>query len=239
MEITQKPSRRRRRTVERMTNLAVAYCRVSTDDQARNGVSLDAQRAAIEAFAAARGFTIASWHIEEGVSGSVAPENRPALGAALAELATGPAGVLLFLRVDRVGRVAYDLLGLAKRAEREGWTLASCDGSVDLTTPTGRTMFQMQSAFAELEREMIRQRTREGLAERRAQGVRLGRPSVLPESVVRRIVEERESGAGWSAIARGLMADGVPTARGGAKWYPSAVQKVFEGQDAAKLRAVA
>lgn len=239
MEISRNTRTRRRRTVTRMTNLAVAYCRVSTDEQAKNGVSLDAQRSAIEAFAAARGLTIASWHIEEGVSGSVNPENRPALGTALAELATGPAGVLLFVRVDRVGRVAYDLLGLAQRAEREGWTMAATDGTVDLTTPTGRTMFQMQGAFAELEREMIRQRTREGLAERRAQGVRLGRPSVLPDSVVARIVEEREAGGGWSAIARGLMADEVPTARGGAKWYPSAVQKVFEGQDAARLRVAA
>ncbi|MEU4039638.1 recombinase family protein [Streptomyces collinus] len=55
-------------------------------------------------------------------------------------------------------------------------------------TPTGRTMFQMQGAFAELEREMIRQRTREGLAEKRAQGVRLGRPATLPVDVVARIV---------------------------------------------------
>ena len=68
-------------------------------------------------------------------------------------------------------------------------------------------------------------------------GVRLGRPSVLPESVVRRIVEEREGGAGWTAIARGLMDDGVPTARGGATWHPSAVQKVYNGQDAAKVSA--
>jgi DNA invertase Pin-like site-specific DNA recombinase len=239
MEISRNTRTRRRRTVERMTNLAVAYCRVSTDEQAKNGVSIDAQRSAIQAFAEARGLTIASWHVDEGVSGSVVPENRPALGAALAELATGPAGVLLFVRVDRVGRVAYDLLGLAKQAEREGWTLAACDGTVDLTTPQGRAMFTTQAAFGELEREMIRARTREGLAERRAQGVRLGRPSTLPESVVRRIVTEREAGAGWSAIARGLMADEVPTARGGAKWYPSAVQKVYEGQDAARLRAAA
>lgn len=239
MEISRNTRSRRRRNVERMTNLAVAYCRVSTDEQAKNGVSIDAQRSAIEAFAAARGLTIASWHVDEGVSGSVDPDNRPALGAALGELATGPAGVLLFVRVDRVGRVAYDLLGLAKRAEREGWTLAACDGTVDLTTPQGRAMFTTQAAFGELEREMIRARTREGLAERRAQGVRLGRPSTLPEDVVRRIVEERDGGRGWSAIARGLMDDDVPTARGGATWHPSAVQKVYNGQDAARVRTSA
>lgn len=236
---TPKTTRRRRRTTTRMANLAVAYLRVSTDDQVKHGAGLDAQRAAIEAFAAARGMTVTAWHVDEGVSGSVDPKNRPALSKALEELATGPAGVLLFLRVDRVGRVAYDLLGLAKRAEYEGWTLAAADGTVDLTTPTGRTMFQMQGAFAELEREMIRQRTREGLAEKRAQGVRLGRPATLPAEVVARIVREREAGRGWSAIARDLTAEEVPTARGGVKWYPATVQKVWNGQDAAKHRTEA
>lgn len=236
---TPKNTRRpRRRNTTRDAKLAVAYLRVSTDEQVKHGAGLDAQRAAIEAFAMARGMTIAAWHVDEGVSGSVDPENRPALSKALEELTTGPAGVLLFLRVDRVGRVAYDLLGLARRAEHEGWTLAAADGTVDLTTPTGRTMFQMQGAFAELEREMIRQRTREGLAEKRAQGVRLGRPAGLPDEVVARIVREHdEDGRGWTAIANGLTADGVPTAQGGAKWYPSTVQKVYRGQDAAKLRA--
>lgn len=230
------PKTRRRRRVTRDSALAVAYLRVSTDEQVKHGAGLDAQRAAIQAFATARGMTIAAWHVDEGISGSVDPENRPALSKALEELSTGPAGVLLFLRVDRVGRVAYDLLGLAKRSEHEGWTLAAADGTVDLTTPTGRTMFQMQGAFAELEREMIRQRTREGLAEKRAQGVRLGRPATLPADVVSRIVREREAGRGWSAIAADLTAEGVPTARGGAKWYPATVQKVWNGQDAHRIR---
>jgi DNA invertase Pin-like site-specific DNA recombinase len=239
METSRKTRTRRRRTVERMSNLAIAYLRVSTTDQAQFGAGLDAQRTAIEAFAATRGMTIAAWHVDEGVSGSVDPENRPELSKALEALSTGPAGVLLFLRIDRVGRVVYDLLGLAKRAEREGWTLAAADGSVDLTTPAGRTMFTVQGAFAELEREMIRQRTREGLAEKRAQGVRLGRPSVLPAHVVEQIVTAKDAGKGWTAIARDLMAAGIPTARGGATWHASAVQKVYQGQDAAKLAEAA
>lgn len=233
METSRKPATRRRRNVTRVSNLAVAYLRVSTDDQS---TGLDAQRAGIEAFAAARGLEIAAWHVDEGVSGSVDPMARPQLSEALHALSTGPASVLLFLRVDRVGRVAYDLLGLAKQAEREGWTLAAADGSVDLTTPHGKTMFAMQGAFAELEREMIRQRTREGLAERRAAGVRLGAPSVLPLDVVRRIVEERNGGAGWSAIARGLNEDGVLTARG-KSWFPNTVRQTYNGQDAAKVAA--
>jgi DNA invertase Pin-like site-specific DNA recombinase len=100
-------------------------------------------------------------------------------------------------------------------------------------------MTQVLAVFAELERKLIGQRTRDALAVKRAQGVRLGRPSVLPPSVVARIVAEHRGGASWSAIARGLNADGVATAQGGAKWYPATVRTVAMGQDAAKLAMAA
>jgi hypothetical protein len=67
----------------------------------------------------------------------------------------------------------------------------------------------------------------DALAIRRAQGVRLGRPPLLPADVVARIVAARRSGAGWSAIARDLDADGVATAQGGARWYPATVRAVY------------
>lgn len=67
---------------------------------------------------------------------------------------------------------------------------------------------------------MISVRTRDALAAKRAAGALLGRPAALPAEVVERIVAERAAGAGWSAIARGLVADEVPTAQGGATWYP-------------------
>jgi hypothetical protein len=71
------------------------------------------------------------------------------------------------------------------------------------------------------------ERTKEALAIRRAQGVKLGRPSVLPSAVVHRIAAERRSGASWTAIAAALEADGVPTAHGGSRWYANTVRKVF------------
>lgn len=230
------PKTPRRRT-KRDPNAAIGYLRVSTEEQARSGAGLDAQRAAIKAFAELRGLEVIAWHVDEGVSGAKAPMNRPALAAALQDLATGPGSVLLFGKADRVGRRAADLLALRERAEREGWTLASADAQVDLTTPAGRMMFTMLAGVAEMERELIQARTREGLAAKRAQGVRLGRPATLPADVVTRIVREREAGRGWSAIARDLTAEEIPTARGGAKWYPATVQKVWTGQDAILARS--
>lgn len=238
METSRKSRTRRRRNVNRVENYAIGYIRVSTDKQVESGAGMAAQRTLIEAFATLNGLEIIDWYVEEeGVSGSIQPMDRPAMGEALDALRTGPASVFLFKDQTRVGRNASDLLALRDRADEEGWRLASSDGRLDNSTDAGRLQFVILAGVAEYELALIRSRTREALAEKRAQGVRLGRPSTLPESVVRRIVSERRSGAGWSAIARGLMADGVPTARGGATWYPSAVQKVFLGQDAARILA--
>lgn len=226
------PKRRRRRTVERPTDTVIAYCRVSTEEQAASGAGLGAQRAAIEAYAAGRGWTIVQWCVDEGVSASKPPEERPQLARALGLLADGEASVLICHRVDRLARKTADLLRLRDRSEVEGWALASSDGSVDLTTPHGRTMFTVQGAFAELERDLIRARTREGMAAKRAAGVRLGRPSLLPPEVLTRIVAERKAGDSWRAIAAGLNRDAVPTAQGGAQWWPSSARKAAMGQDA-------
>ncbi|MGW4139372.1 recombinase family protein [Streptomyces mirabilis] len=213
----------------------IAYCRVSTEEQAASGAGLGAQRSAIEAYALGRGWTVVQWCIDEGVSASKAPEERPELARALEALAAGGAAVLLCHRVDRLARKTADLLRLRDRSEGEGWALASSDGSVDLTTPHGRTMFTVQGAFAELERDLIRARTREGMAAKRAAGVRLGRPSALPHEVLQRILAAREEGLSWRAIADRLNEDGVPTAQGGAKWWPSTTRKAANGQDAAAV----
>ena len=235
--VTSKP-RRSRRTVNRVNTHAIGYVRISTEDQAANGAGMDAQRTAITAAAAARGLTITAWYEDAGVSGKVDPERREGLSAALAALSAGPDSVLLVGKLDRLVRSVFYLSGLVERAKREGWTVAAADGSVDITTDQGVAMAQVSGVFAEPERKMIGARTREALAEKKAAGVRLGRPSELSEVVVRRIVAERQAGRGWSAIARALNADGVPTARGGS-WFPFSVQKAFQGQDAARIIAQA
>ena len=217
-------------------NTVIAYCRVSTEEQATSGAGLGAQRAAIEAYALTRGWTVVQWCIDEGVSAAKAPEERPELLRALEALAAGGAAVLLCHRVDRLARKTADLLRLRDRSEREGWALASSDGSVDLTTPHGRTMFTVQGAFAELERDLIRARTREGMAAKKAAGVRLGRPSALPREVLERILAARKEGLTWRSIADGLNLDKIPTAQGGKQWWPSSVRKAATGQDAAAVR---
>jgi DNA invertase Pin-like site-specific DNA recombinase len=87
-------------------------------------------------------------------------------------------------------------------------------------------MANVMASAAQWERRIIGQRTRDALAVKRAQGVRLGRPQEVAVDVVTRIRGAHQAGAGWSAIARQLNAEAVPTTHGGAKWYPSTVRAV-------------
>ena len=104
--------------------------------------------------------------------------------------------------------------------------LVALDVAVDTTTPAGAAMAQVLAVFGELERKLIGQRTRDALAAKKAQGVKLGRPRLLPDDVRERIIAEHRAGQSLSAIARTLNDEGVPTAQGGARWYASTVRAV-------------
>lgn len=228
-------SRRARVTQAAPAGSAVAYLRVSTDEQAESGAGLAAQRSAIEAVAAARGWTITTWHEDGGVSGEKAPHQRPGLAAALEAVQTGLAERLVVAKIDRLSRKFRDAVDLMETAADEGWPLYIADIDADLTTSNGRLVARMLAAISEDERDRIRQRTKSALAAKKAAGVRLGRPSALPREVVARIVTDRASGMSFGRIAATLNDDGVATAQGGRRWYPATVKAVLEGQDAAQL----
>ena len=100
----------------------LGYLRVSTEEQAREGVSLDAQRHRIEAHVAAQGWELVSIESDNGISGK-AVKNRPGLRRALGALKKRRADALLMVALDRLSRTTTDVLGLAARSEREGWRI--------------------------------------------------------------------------------------------------------------------
>ncbi len=216
-----KRSSARRRQI---TPGVIGYVRVSTEEQADSRAGLDAQRTAIEADCQRRALPLLAIHEDAGLSGKSL--DRPALTAALAELDTGNGTVLMVAKLDRLTRSVHDATGLMLRAERSGWGLVALDVAVDTTTPQGAAMAQVLAVFAELERKLIGQRTKDALAAKRAQGVILGRPRTLAPEIVQRIHDGRTDGLSWSEIARQLDADGIPTAQGGARWYPATVRSV-------------
>ncbi len=213
---------------------AVAYLRVSTDEQADSGAGLDAQRAAIETEAARRGWTIVGWYVDAGASGK-SLNGRPQLAEALAAVRGRQAGALVVAKLDRLSRSLLDFAALMADAQRDRWNLVALDLGIDLSTPAGEFMANVMASAAQWERRIIGQRTRDALAIKRAAGVRLGRPRNLPDAVVRRIIDAKADGDTLSGIAAALNADGVPTAHGGSKWHPSTVRGVLGSQDACAL----
>ncbi len=202
----------------------VAYCRVSTEEQAVSGLGLAAQEKAIRAECGRRGLPLVAVHTDAGVSGKTL--TRPALTAALTALDSGAGSVLMVAKLDRLPRSVHDATGVMLAADKGGWGLVALDAPVDTTNPQGAAMAQVLAVFAELERRLIGERTKAALAVKRAQGVRLGRPPTLAADVVTRIVKSRKAGATWSAIARDLNDAAVPTAQGGRCWYPATVRYV-------------
>lgn len=218
----------------------LAYLRVSTEEQGRSGLGLEAQRQAIESEAERRGWTVIDW-ISDDASGKSL--NRPGIRAALERLENGGPKVLVAAKLDRIARSAIDFLGLVQRAERNGWALVMLEPNVDMTEPMGRFTAGILAQVAELERELIAKRTRDALAAKKRQGARLGRPVDLPDDVRRRIADARSAGDSLRVIADQLTADGVPTSQGGARWYASTVSGVLRSleldTEAERVRAAA
>lgn len=212
--------------------LALAYIRVSTADQVDHGASLSAQREALVLEGVRRG-----WDIEivadEGVSAKTL--NRPALQSALLRLDSGQADFLLAIRLDRISRSVTDFAGLLDRAGRKGWGLVLLSPNIDTSDPAGRFTSNVLASAAQYERELIGMRTREGMAQRKLEGVRMGRPRVLSIEIYKRIQRMHESGKAMSRIAAELTGEGVPTALGRRTWHASTIKAVLESETLKEL----
>lgn len=204
----------------------VGYVRVSTGEQAESGAGLDAQRTAITTEAQRR-----SWKLEEvcedrGASGR-SVQGRAGLRRALGLVEGQLADALVVAKLDRLSRSLLDFAALMERSRRRGWALVALDLGVDTTTPSGEMLANVLAVFAQFERRLIGQRTREALAAKRARGVRLGRRPKLPHAVCARIRAMRKHGRTLRQIAEALNRDDVATAHGGRRWYPSTVLAVL------------
>ncbi|HZQ03692.1 MAG TPA: recombinase family protein [Gaiellaceae bacterium] len=201
--------------------VAVGYVRVSTDEQGVSGLGLQAQRQAIEEACRGRRLELAGF--AEDVSSGKSRERRPGLDAAITQ-ARSSGGLLVVAKLDRLSRSLLDFVTLMEEARAEGWSIVALDVGLDTSTPQGRMMVAVLATFAEYEREMISQRTRDALAVLRARGVRLGRPPLLDPAVRTRVRRARARGATLQAIADRLNADGV-TAPAGGRWDRAAVHR--------------
>jgi DNA invertase Pin-like site-specific DNA recombinase len=121
----------RRSAHEAPTGSVVAYVRVSTDEQAASGVGLDAQRVTIAAEAQRRGWNIAAWFSDEGISGGKGVDYRPGLSGAMKAVESAQAAALTAAKLDRISRSGLDTATLLEQAGRSGWELVTCDLAID------------------------------------------------------------------------------------------------------------
>ena len=172
------------------------YARVSTDDQQ----TLAMQNRAMREYAVRRGWTIAL-QVREVNSGAAKREAREKV---LEAARRREIDLVLVWRLDRWGRSVTDLLATFQELEHLGVGFVSLTEALDLTTPAGRAMAGLLAIFAEFEREILRERTRAGLAHARENGKRLGRPAtaVLHAPEIRKL---HRAGVSKSEIARRLQ----------------------------------
>lgn len=202
----------------------IGYLRVSTDEQARSGLGLDAQRFAITRYAELMGWDV-EWIGDEGQSGK--DTVRPGLTLALGMLKRGDAQALVVAKLDRLSRSVHDFSGMLNKARKQNWAVVALDLSIDTTTITGELVANILMSVSQWERRAIGQRTSEALRAKQARGERVGRPAALSPEVEARLLLLRAQGLSFRRIAQALNDEAVPTAHGGAAWHPTTVARIL------------
>ncbi len=216
---------------------AIAYLRVSTQQQQRSGLGIEAQRATVRQFAATEKLTIASEFIEfESGKGADALDRRPQLAAALAAAKASKCGVVV-AKLDRLSRDVAFVAGLM--AQRVPFIVAELGRDAD------PFMLHLYAALAEKERRLISERTKAALRAKRASGARLGNPTnlhaagLIGRSAQAQVADEfatnlmplvqaiRNAGASTlSEIAKALNGRGIRPPRG-SNWHRSSVRNLI------------
>jgi DNA invertase Pin-like site-specific DNA recombinase len=163
------------------------YLRVSTDKQ-----TTDNQRKELEGIAHRRGWEVVEVFEDNGVSGSKGRDKRPALDRLLKEASRRKFDVVMCWALDRLGRSLSDLLGIMQHLEACGVDLYIDKQNLDTTTPAGKLLFHVTGAFAEFERDMIRQRVLSGLDRAKKYGTKSGKPIGRPQTPERTRQEIRD-----------------------------------------------
>ncbi len=218
---------------------AVGYVRVSTDGQAIDGISLDAQRAKIEAWCVVNDYHLAEVFVDAGISGSRA-DNRPGLQAAIGKACESKAAMVVY-SLSRLARSTQDTISIGEKLSKAGADLVSLSERIDTTSAAGKMVFRMLAVMAEFERDQISERTQMALAHKARKGERIGTvpygwavdtdgvklievPS--EQEVIGRIVDFRRSGLSYRAIAAKLSSAHTPTKNGAGSWSHTSVRSI-------------
>jgi len=220
--------------------LAIGYIRVSTEGQAQNGVSLDAQRDRIRAWAESNGYELAVVQVDEGISGGKLT-NRPAAQRAIAQACKHKAALVVY-SLSRLARSTRDAIDISERLHKAGADLVSLSEAIDTTTAAGKMVFRMLAVLAEFERDLVSERTTMALRHLKHQGRRIGRwlpygydldadgehlaENPAEQETVALIRSWHDAGRTMRTIADDLNSRGIPAKQGG-QWSHVGVWRVL------------
>jgi len=216
---------------------AIGYIRVSTERQADEGVSLEAQKARIAAWCAANEYELVAVHVDAGISGK-SMDKRQGLQQAMATIKKDMA--LVVYSLSRLARSTKDTIAISEQLEKSGADLVSLSERIDTTGAAGKMLFRMMAVLNEFERDVISERTTAALAHKKAIGEKYapvpfgyseveGRLVAVESEalVVAEIMKKRQAGATLQAIAEHLNGRGISGKQGG-RWYASTVRCILQ-----------
>ena len=226
-----------------MTASVAAYLRVSTEEQAEQGISIPAQKARITAYCQAQGWNLYNFYIDDGYSGKNL--DRPAMQKLIADAKDQAFAAIVVIKLDRLSRRQKDVLYLIEDVFEPNYVgFKSVSEPFDTTTPFGKAAIGMMAVFAQLERETIIERVKEAKKEAARQGRFMGGPvpygykhipggkSVdiddLESQTLRFIFDEYlTSGKGYQYIADCLNARGIRPPNTARVWNLSTVRFIL------------
>jgi site-specific DNA recombinase len=215
------------------------YVRVSTEDQAKEGLSLPAQKAKIQAYASLNDLQLVEIIADEGFSGKNL--ERPGVKKLLDLVRDQNAEGVIVYKLDRLSRSTKDLLRLIEEVFQKGNTrFFSISEQIDTETAIGKFFLTLMGALAQMERELIAERTKATLAYKKANGEHLGAipygykllggklaPQENEQKIIKKMKRWRYEGKTLREIARRLNQEEIPTHRKGVKWSHKAVSCVL------------
>jgi site-specific DNA recombinase len=206
---------------------AVGYIRVSTEEQSRGGVSLEMQTTKIRQYCVLNDLLLVGIYGDPGISGK-SIKARPGIQAVLHLVNKKRVDAVVTYKLDRLARNTIETLELAETMDRAGVALHSITERLDTQTALGRFFFTLTASLAEMERNLISERTTAALATKRAKGEKTGGSApygyrsedgkLIPEKTeqraIRRMTELRAKGYSYRRIAKALTEEGIFTRKG-------------------------
>jgi site-specific DNA recombinase len=217
---------------------AIGYIRVSTEQQATEGVSLEAQKAKIAAWCVTNGYELVNVFVDAGISGK-SMDKRPGLQDALKSLSKGMA--LVTYSLSRLARSTKDAISIGETVAKKKADMVSLSEQIDTTTAAGKMMFQMLAVLAEFERNLVAERTTNALQHKKATNQKY--TNITPygfeaiegrlvrvqaeAAVVAEIQAARAGGNTLQSIADSLNGRGIPT-KTGKIWQPATIHLLMK-----------